>query len=207
MRGHGQRRTGDAHVVLHGDLDLGGCERWTAVLRDAVARLEDDEDLVVDARDVPFADCAGVRLLEDVASRAPRRVVLREPSAALTRVLSLADATCAPEVEGERDGGPGRGPGLRAVRAVCARLAADDEELGDRAPRRAVVRLSAADVAHPGTPGRVRVALVEQGLSPDRLELLVPAPLVGGAGSGAAGVERLRDLGCRVRAEDGSPLP
>lgn len=233
-------------VVLHGDLDLGGCERWTAALHEAADALGDGEDLVVDARDVPFADCTGLRLLEDAAARAGGRLVVRAPSRAVTRVLAATGGTTALLVEASEDDGGGSagalvlgfragrradavevlprrgrgsaGPGCaradgagsdgaRAVRAACAQLTAWDDALGDRGPRRVEVRLAEEEVRHAGTPGRVRVALAEHGLDPARLVLLVDAPSGDVPASLRSAVERLRELGCGVRAVDGSPLP
>lgn len=219
-------------VVLHGDLDLAGCERWAVVLQDAVDALAEGEDLVVDARDVAFADCTGLRLLVSAAVRARGRLVLRAPSRAVTRVLAATGGATALLVEapGEggasgavlgsrargradaveavprREGGDAGAGGTGALRAACAQLAAWDDALGARGPHRVAVRLEEEELAHAGTPGRVRVALAEHGLDPERLVLLVGAPSDAAPALRSA-VERLRGLGCEVRALDGSPLP
>jgi anti-sigma B factor antagonist len=89
-------------LTVTGELDLSSAP----ALREALGRLLDSgevPDLAIDASGVTFADSSGLAVLLMGAKRwkaEERRLVLRRPSPALTRVIDLTGARRAFEVEG-----------------------------------------------------------------------------------------------------------
>lgn len=115
--------SGPVVVRLHGDLDLGGGERWRGVLHDAAsavvaaapgAEVEGARRapaLVVDLRAVTFLDCSGVRLLEELHGRCGGRAMLRAPSPVVRALLALAAPATTPPVEPSAAPAGGAGAG------------------------------------------------------------------------------------------------
>jgi anti-anti-sigma factor len=81
-------RVDDSGVIwLSGELDLAQADAFIAC---AVACVDSDRDVVVDCSQLTFLDSSGIRAIFQLASRAERGVVLRDPSDNVRRVLSVA---------------------------------------------------------------------------------------------------------------------
>ena len=79
-----------AVLAVRGELDIAS----SAALRDAVLKLMQDEvpDLVVDASGLTFVDSSGLAVLLMASRRweeAGKRLVLRDPSPTLVRIVDL----------------------------------------------------------------------------------------------------------------------
>jgi anti-anti-sigma factor len=86
-----QREPGEIIVSVGGELDVASRDAHNLVLeRVAQAASDDARNVVVDMRDVEFCDSTGIILLlrlQQQAEHAGGRFVVREPSAAVSRVL------------------------------------------------------------------------------------------------------------------------
>jgi diguanylate cyclase (GGDEF)-like protein len=86
---------------------------------------------------------------------------------------------------------------------ACRQLAAWDAELGDRSPRRMFINISTGELSRPELPERVRAALAEHGLGPDRITLEVTETgLFTHPDLAEAAVSALRRLGCSLAIDD-----
>ena len=82
----------DGVVVARGDVDLAG----GPVLEQAIELREGDETVTIDLSGVEFIDSSGLRSLLGASRRAHERgkdLVLRSPSAGVTRLLALTGTT------------------------------------------------------------------------------------------------------------------
>lgn len=82
----------DGVVVAHGDIDLAG----GPVLEQAIVLREGDDPVTIDLSGVDFIDSSGLRSLLGASRRAHERgqdLVLRSPSAGVTRLLALTGTT------------------------------------------------------------------------------------------------------------------
>ncbi|MEO6122641.1 MAG: STAS domain-containing protein [Ilumatobacteraceae bacterium] len=86
-------------VIAEGDIDLAG----GPLLDTAIMRLEGHQPVVIDLAAVEFIDSSGLRSLLAASRRAEgrgTRVVLRQPSAGVMRLLSITGTTEQFEIEG-----------------------------------------------------------------------------------------------------------
>jgi anti-anti-sigma factor len=85
-------------VRLGGDIDLSTASR---VRRRLHAHVQDEGDLVVDARDVSFIDVGGCRAIIETAAelKGEQRLVLRDAPPQLVRVLSACGWDRDPHLE------------------------------------------------------------------------------------------------------------
>ena len=86
-------------VVAEGDIDLAG----GPLLDTAILRLENSQPVIIDLAAVEFIDSSGLRSLLSASRRAQERntsVVLRNPSAGVTRLLGITGTTEQFTIEG-----------------------------------------------------------------------------------------------------------
>ncbi len=88
------------------------------------------------------------------------------------------------------------------LRTACARLARWRAELGDDAPARVSVNVSARQLARPGFAGTVAAALADTGLPARCLAVEVTETAVFEGGQAVAALHELRALGVRVALDD-----
>jgi anti-anti-sigma factor len=69
-----ENRTGVVLVTVQGDLDMDSSDRLVRQVADAVERSDDGSTLVVDVRDVTFADSTGLTALVRCARLTPGRL-------------------------------------------------------------------------------------------------------------------------------------
>ncbi|WP_336031742.1 putative bifunctional diguanylate cyclase/phosphodiesterase [Geodermatophilus sp. FMUSA9-8] len=92
--------------------------------------------------------------------------------------------------------------GLHVLDETCRQLAAWDAELGDAAPRRANVNVSALQL-DASLPGRVAAALARHGLTPGRLSIeLTESALMTDPAAAREVLQQLRDLGVHLAIDD-----
>ncbi|NHC46672.1 EAL domain-containing protein [Motilibacter sp. K478] len=93
--------------------------------------------------------------------------------------------------------------GSLVLRQACRQMVAWDRDLGDAAPARLFLNLSASELAQRGLVDTVSAVLAETGLAPGRLTLeitetqLFTEPVIA-----ARAVEELRRLGCELAIDD-----
>jgi anti-sigma B factor antagonist len=88
----------DGMVIAEGDIDLAG----GPLLDAAIGRVENANPVVIDLGGVEFIDSSGLRSLLSAARRAEgraTRVVLRQPSSGVLRLLSITGTTDQFDVE------------------------------------------------------------------------------------------------------------
>jgi anti-anti-sigma factor len=81
-------RSDEAGVIwLSGELDL---SEATVFPNDAAARLNGQGDVVLECSELTFLDSSGIRAIFQLASKAERGVILRNPTEIVRRVLTIA---------------------------------------------------------------------------------------------------------------------
>jgi len=88
------------------------------------------------------------------------------------------------------------------IAEACRQLASWDAALGDRAPERMFLNLSAAELSQPGLHEHVADSTRRAGVDPRRLVLEVTETGVLDASGSAATVDALRHLGCQLAIDD-----
>ena len=84
----------DGHLVvvaLAGEMDLGAAPQLSALLHEAGSRIGPDRMVAIDLAQVTFCDLAGLRVLLQFNFDRKGRVVLRQPSQAVRRLMGLMD--------------------------------------------------------------------------------------------------------------------
>jgi anti-anti-sigma factor len=79
-------------VVVSGDIDVVSAPQIETALRQAERTLDDSAPVIIDVSAVAFIDSSGLRVLLAASRRsaeAGRRLVLRSPGHAVTRLLSI----------------------------------------------------------------------------------------------------------------------
>ncbi|MEU7908034.1 EAL domain-containing protein [Actinoplanes sp. NPDC049118] len=92
--------------------------------------------------------------------------------------------------------------GAWVLRTACVQAVAWRATLGDRAPERMSVNVSARQLAEPGFPELVASVLARTGLEAQRLVLEVTETAVFGGGQAVQAVKDLRALGVRIALDD-----
>ncbi|WP_377885248.1 putative bifunctional diguanylate cyclase/phosphodiesterase [Actinoplanes digitatis] len=92
--------------------------------------------------------------------------------------------------------------GAWVLRTACAQAVVWRATLGDRAPERMGVNVSARQLAEPGFPELVAAVLARTGLEPQRLTLEITETAVFGGGRAVQAVKDLRELGVRIALDD-----
>ncbi len=93
--------------------------------------------------------------------------------------------------------------GVWVLSEACRQAALWRKELGDRAPQRVSVNVSALQLAHPGFVAVVKGALADTGTHPSELELEVTeSTLIGDSGPAVAALRSLRQLGVSLSIDD-----
>ncbi|MET8148843.1 putative bifunctional diguanylate cyclase/phosphodiesterase [Actinoplanes sp. NPDC049668] len=92
--------------------------------------------------------------------------------------------------------------GAWVLRTACAQAVVWLATLGDRAPERMGVNVSARQLAEPGFPELVASVLARSGLEPQRLTLEITETAVFGGGRAVQAVKDLRELGVRIALDD-----